>query len=81
MFPQTGASKFLLKICETRAVVVVLPFVPVIAIKGIFVFKYAYSISEIIFVFFSFKSLKIYDLGGIPGLVIANFAPEINSSL
>ena len=39
--------------CDTRAVVVVLPFVPVIAINGISVFRYANSISEIILIFFS----------------------------
>ena len=67
--------------CDTSAVVVVFPFVPVIAIKGISVFKYASSISEIIFIFFSFNLLKISDLGGIPGLVTAKDEPSINSSL
>lgn len=81
MFPQTGAENFLLKICDTSAVVVVLPFVPVIAIKGVFVLRYANSTSEMIFIFFSFKRLKISDFGGIPGLVIAKDAPDINSSL
>lgn len=52
MFPQTGAENFLLKICDTSAVVVVLPFVPVIAIKGVFVLRYANSTSEMIFIFF-----------------------------
>ena len=54
MFPQTGAENFLLKICDTSAVVVVLPFVPVIAMNGVLVLRYANSISEMIFIFFSF---------------------------
>ena len=53
MLPQHGALYFLLNICETSAVVVVFPFVPVIAIKGVFVFLYASSISEITGIFFS----------------------------
>ena len=44
----------MLKKCDTTAVVVVLPFVPVIAIKGVFVLRYANSTSEMIFIFFSF---------------------------
>lgn len=52
MFPQTGAENFLLKICDTSAVVVVLPFVPVIAMNGVLVLRYANSISEMIFIFF-----------------------------
>ena len=81
MFPQTGAENFLLKICDTSAVVVVLPFVPVIAMNGVLVLRYANSISEMIFIFFSFKRLKISDLGGMPGLVTAKDEPEINFSL
>ena len=50
MFPQTGAENFLLKICDTSAVVVVLPFVPVIAMNGVLVLRYANSTSEMIFI-------------------------------
>ena len=57
MFPQTGAENFLLKICDTSAVVVVLPFVPVIALNGVFVLRYANAFSDMIFLFYSFKRL------------------------
>ena len=61
--------------------VVVLPFVPVIIIKGVLVFKYAYSISEMTGIFNFFNFWKIGALGGIPGLVIAYLEPWINSSV
>ena len=39
MLPQAGALYSVDKICETSDVVVVLPFVPVIAINGFSVYK------------------------------------------
>ena len=59
MFPQASALYSCCKICAVKEVVVVLPFVPVIAIKGLPVSLYASSTSEITGIFSSFKRLKI----------------------